>query len=99
MTRFIDASYKPTHIKGSHFDVIGSFEIKLQSKSNNIGFLNITCQYTGYFHHQKQVIKADAERFANSEAKVILWPYFRQLVADLSARMHIPPVIIPLTLD
>ncbi|MFP5234830.1 MAG: hypothetical protein ACLGSD_02935 [Acidobacteriota bacterium] len=99
MVRLIETSYRATNIKGHHFDVIGRLEISILSKADNSEVLKIACQYSSHFHSGARVDKGVADRFAKGEAKIILWPYFRQLVTDLSARMFIPPIIIPISLD
>jgi preprotein translocase subunit SecB len=99
MVRTIEASYDATAVEGTHFDVIGHLEMKILSKSDNSELVKIACQYSTHFRAHSRVDKRVAQRFANAEAKIIIWPYFRQLVSDVSARMHIPPIIIPLSLD
>lgn len=99
MVRMIGASYKASAIEGTHFDVIGRFEMKILSTAHKRELVTVECQYSSHFHARTRVEKVEAERFANTEAKIIIWPYFRQLVTDLSARMFIPPIVVPLTLD
>lgn len=39
----------------------------------------------------------DLEMFANTQAMVLMWPYLRESVSDLSARLGInPPVVLPI---
>ncbi len=61
--------------------------------------LCIQTAFTAHFHCKKSVAgKRHAERFANSEARLVFWPYFRQTVSDLTARMSIRPITVPLSL-
>jgi preprotein translocase subunit SecB len=99
MARTFEASYAATEIDGTCFDVVGRLEMKILSTSDNSELLKIVCQYSSHFHARTRVDERAAHRFANAEAKIIIWPYFRQLVTDLSARMYIPPIIVPLSLD
>lgn len=99
MVRMIETSYEATAIEGTHFDVIGRFEMKILSTTDKSELVTVGCQYSSHFHSRTRVDKEEADKFANAEAKIILWPYFRQLVTDLSARMFIPPIVVPLTLD
>ena len=99
MVRTFEASYQATAIEGTSFDVIGSLEMKILSTKDKDELLRIACQYSTHFHARTRVDEGAAQRFANAEAKIIIWPYFRQLVTDLSARMYIPPIIVPLSLD
>jgi hypothetical protein len=99
MVRAIEASYEAMAIEGKHFDVVGRLQMKILSKSDNSELVRIACQYSSHFHASIRVDKRVAQKFANAEAKIVIWPYFRQLVSDISGRMHIPPVIVPLNLD
>lgn len=92
----IDAAYAAKDVTSKHFDVTASMQIVITSESDNKEILRIACQYSAHFHGEK-VTQETAERFANSEAKIIMWPYFRQIVSDLSSRMSIPPMTIPLS--
>lgn len=61
--------------------------------------LNIKSSFTAQFHCKKtKSVKDHASRFSQSEAKLIFWPYFRQTVSDVTARMSIRPVIVPVSL-
>jgi len=61
--------------------------------------LCIRTSFTAHFHCKKSVAgKSHADRFAQSEARLIFWPYFRQTVSDTTARMSIRPITVPLTL-
>lgn len=99
MTRTIEASYEALRVEGTSFDVVGRFEMRILSTSDNSEVLKIACQYSTHFHASARVDERVANRFANAEAKIVLWPYFRQLVSDLSAQMYIPPIIVPLSLE
>ena len=97
--REIGASYESANVKKDHFDVIARIEVKITKKGEKTNVLEINCRYSAQFHSGVGCSPETASKFAHSEAKIILWPYFRALVSDLTARMHIPPVIIPLTLE
>ena len=42
--------------------------------------------------------RSDAEGFAKDNAWLVFWPYFRQFVSDATARMAVPPEVLPLSL-
>jgi hypothetical protein len=70
-----------------------------QTKKNSEDLLYIQASFTAHFHCKKSAAgKSHAERFAHSEARLVFWPYFRQAVSDLTARMSIRPITVPLTL-
>jgi preprotein translocase subunit SecB len=96
--RTIDSSYEPQGYDGDNFNVVGRLEAEITNEKGDVAVLRINCQYTAHFHASGATMKTTT-RFAKSEAKIIIWPYFRQLVSDLTARMSIPPVTIPISLE
>jgi hypothetical protein len=40
--------------------------------------------------------KRDLSLFAETNAVLNIWPYWRQLVHDMSVRMELPPILLPL---
>jgi hypothetical protein len=97
--REIGATYETRDVEGDHFDVLAKYELKIGVKGEKNAFVRITCTYSAHFHAATDCNGEYTERFAKSEARIIIWPYFRSLVSDLSGRMHIPPILIPLALD
>lgn len=100
VTREIGATYVSAEVEEDHFNVEAKFELTISAKADKSVMLEIKCHYSAHFHViEGRNSKEAAERFAKSEAKIIVWPYFRSLVSDITARMHIPPITIPITLD
>lgn len=97
--REISASYTAKDIEGDHFNVVAEYKLTVRRKGDQDSALFINCQYSAHFHADGECDEIMADRFANSEAKIIMWPYFRNLVSETSGRLHIPPITIPLTLD
>ncbi len=99
MTREIAAKYKAEEVEGNHFDVVAEFALKITNKADETTLLEIHCKYSAHFHTKTDCTSAAAEQFATSEGKIIVWPYFRNFVSDITARMHIPPITVPLALE
>jgi preprotein translocase subunit SecB len=79
-----------------HFDVTGVFSLALKL-ADGTPPLFIECVFSAHFHPRKGTFRRkDAEQFAQTEARLVFWPYFRQTVADITARMHVRPITIPL---
>lgn len=97
--REIKSNYKAINLEDDHFDVEGNFELTISLKAGTAKILAITCTYSAHFHAADDYDEEATSHFAGSEAKVIIWPYFRHLVSDITSQMHIPPINIPLTLD
>jgi len=97
IVRNITTEFALSELDGDHFDVSGSFELSMGRANDAMTFLEIRASYSAHFHPKKGTfLRADAEQFAESEAKLLFWPYFRQTVADTTARMYIRPITIPL---
>ena len=94
--RQIQARYR-LDAKGSNFfEPTAQFKLAMTTKKDQKSALLINCVFSAHFHVADETMSDEhAERFTNSEFRVIMWPYFRQLVMDLTARMSIPPLIIP----
>ncbi len=98
-TREIGTEYIATDVEDNHFNVLAKFALTIAVAGRKEPAIAIESQFFAHFHTRMRADESYASRFATSEAKIIFWPYFRQLVSDVTARMHIPPITIPLTLD
>jgi preprotein translocase subunit SecB len=95
--REIKTGFAITSFSKDHFDVSAIFTLTIGMKSDD-ALLSIKAEFSAHIHAKKgSFAKSDAEKFAQSEARLMFWPYFRQTVSDLTARMHIRPLTIPLT--
>jgi hypothetical protein len=95
----IENSFTLSEFTGEHFDVAASFVFTMQIE-NNLPFLRIALKYEAHFHWKDGLPSREhVERFAEGEARLIFWPYFRQAIADVTSRMYIRPITIPLTLS
>jgi preprotein translocase subunit SecB len=59
--------------------------------------MKIECSFSALFELQGPGTTEAAERFANTEAKLVFWPYLRHFVSDISYRMAVAPILLPLT--
>jgi preprotein translocase subunit SecB len=65
-------------------------------KSSSPPAIAVECTYVAHFHCDGcEVTREFAERFTQSELRLVVWPYFRQFVNDATARMAIQPIVIP----
>lgn len=92
----ITAAYKIGKVAKDYFDASGKFRLAIRKEGAKKAVLNIECEFEGHFH--ASIVKREfAKRFADSELRLVLWPYFRQFVSDITARMSIPPLVVPLS--
>lgn len=99
--RVLGATFNLGNVDDGHFDVVGDFTVALrggeESKAReDVPLLAITCSFWAHFHTEHPVNREHADRFAHGEARLVFMPYLRQFVADITSRMSIPPVLIPL---
>jgi len=66
-----------------------------------IAILNLVAEFDAFFSVEPLTEYPEdyAARFAKTEAKIIVWPFLREFVADVTTRMGMSPAIqIPLLL-
>lgn len=90
--------YRVNRVASNYFDVDGAFRIEITEPDTSERVLRIECSFLSHLHAEKPVNQEFAERFADSEFRIVIWPYFRQFVTDTTARMGIPPIVIPVSI-
>jgi hypothetical protein len=95
--RLISTEYKLLEAEKGYFDSSGNFSLIVKAEKKSDPALKIECCYETHFHCQSPVVREMADQFTSSELRLVLWPYFRELVFDLCGKMSIPPITIPLT--
>lgn len=79
------------------FVVIMNFELSQKSATGTNALLTITGTYSGLFSCEGSPKKELLERFSGAEARLVFWPYIRQHISDLTSRMSINTILLPLT--
>ena len=87
---------KPKRLSRDHFDLQAEATVKLTRKRSDCLF-DLSVTYELHFHAKPPVDAKLVRRFADSDAHLVLWPYLREYVSDVSARMYIPPILLPLS--
>jgi preprotein translocase subunit SecB len=96
-THNLEAKYNVKGDEPDCFDIQADFRLAIKDPKKNTVALSIECTFETHFHMDGAIRREHAERFAQSEYRVIIFPFFRQFVFDTTSRMSIPPVIVPLT--
>jgi len=101
--RLFRIDLKTASVEDDHFDIVASFAVHVRSiddqgEPGDDDLVRIEGEFYAHFHaDSKEVIDAAlVKRFASAEARILFMPYVRQLVTDLTARMSIPPLMIPI---
>jgi preprotein translocase subunit SecB len=90
----VAVALKPKRLSKDYFDLEAEAKVKLTRKrSDRIFDLSVT--YDLHFHGKPPIDAKLVRRFAESDAHLILWPYLREYVSDVSARMYIRRIFLP----
>ncbi|HKV26442.1 MAG TPA: hypothetical protein VJN93_17735 [Candidatus Acidoferrum sp.] len=81
------------------FDGVVEYVAKIEDKANKTTPVQIECAYQVHFHAPKGFRRQEAEEFVRSYLTIITWPYFREFVSDMSGKMAIAALTLPLLPD
>jgi len=95
LTQEYVTEYKVADHTKKHFDCEGKFVV-IVTNAKNQSLLTVQAVFTVHMHSKQEADHKFVERFSQSELKLILAPYARNFVTDITARMSVPPVVIPL---
>lgn len=87
-----ESSYKS--IDDSNFLIIQKYS--LSADKNEKAYLTIECVYNLKYTSKDKITDDFFNVFKNISIPNTLWPYFRELVNDITSKMHLPPLILPL---
>ena len=87
---------EPVKIEGKHFDARTRLELTMSEEKSKSIVVKIAATIDLHIHAQAAP-KEYVKQFCESEIRLIVWPYFREFVMDISGRMYIPPIILPLS--
>ena len=93
-TMSMSLSCEPIASSEDHFDLAATMRMRMLSADGKQTFVKLYAKYNLHFHAPKPQRK-HISQFANSEVRFIIWPYLREYVGNTSARMHVPPILLP----
>jgi preprotein translocase subunit SecB len=85
-------------IDSDYFDVRAKIEVAMVGGKQRVHLIKIVASFDLHFHADS-ILKPLVDRFCKSDVRLIVWPYFREYVSDVSSRMYVPPVILPLSTE
>jgi preprotein translocase subunit SecB len=71
--------------------------IQVRKSDEDSRLISIECSFSASFFLGSPADEQVVTRFANREAKLVFWPYLRHFIADMSYRMAINHILVPLT--
>ena len=97
IVREVAADYSLQALTAKAFTAIAQFRLFVRSAENRKHALSVECTYSVHFHLRKSFSEQQVSQFVETELRLITWPYFRQFINDLTARMAISPLLVPLS--
>jgi len=86
----------PVTVKKDYFEAEAKVIVKLGSEGEAKPSVQIEATFQMHIHAGRPIVRAFVDRFADSEVRILIWPYFREYVSNVTGRMYIPPVILPM---
>ncbi|MFZ0137842.1 MAG: hypothetical protein WAK89_12325 [Candidatus Sulfotelmatobacter sp.] len=77
------------------FDVRVDVKIGISAPTAKGDFFALTASYLLHVHAPAPLDDEHVKRFADSEVRLIVWPYAREYATSVFGRMHVPPAILP----
>ena len=93
--RKFDERYRLSSFEPDHFDCEGDFTLTVVGEGERL-LLEVEVTFEAHLHGKKPVNKIFAEQFAQSDFRLIVLPYARYFISDITAQMSVPPIVIPL---
>ena len=95
--RRIQTDYRVVESGDNFFDCEADFHLIFEHPATKDSVLLVECTFEAHFHFDAKTHGQFARRFVSSEFRLVVWPYFRQFVTDVTGRMGIFPVTVPLS--
>lgn len=91
------ASVKEHH-KGGSFVVLAAIDLKLvprKSPDNTIVSIDAGFALSYSLPPEFVASRRDLDMFAQINSVFNVWPYWREFIQSMTARMHLPPLVLP----
>lgn len=95
---FLDSRFEVSKVEKDVLELTASFSARAARSEKEDGSMKLEAVYMMHFGcgGGAPCNRNLADRFVKSEARVILWPYLRELASEITARASVPPVTLPL---
>ena len=77
------------------FDVRVDIKIGISAPTAKQAFFLLNASYLLHVHAPAPLDYDHVKRFADSEVRLIVWPYAREYATSIFGRLHVPPAILP----
>jgi preprotein translocase subunit SecB len=79
-------------------EVACAYDFKIRSGDEQVAVINATYKLIYQLSGDEPVAESDAAQFANANGAYHSWPFLRELLFGLTARMGYPPFTLPVLL-
>jgi len=93
------AEYKVLTQNAGRFVIGASYSITQKKKEATEPLVAISASFSALFELSSTPDPAQIERFSQNEARLFFWPYLRFYISDISTRMSINQILLPLTFE
>lgn len=93
-----EADYRLKRTTAEFFEAEGEFELTVSDSAKPTPAVRIDFALEVHVHSKPPIKKEFAQRFTEAGLGAVLLPYARSFVTDITARMNIPPVFVPLSI-
>ena len=87
---------EPLSVKSGYFELSADLDLRVISAKPSKMLLELSATYHLHLHASSPIHKRFIDRFADSEVRLVLWPYYREYISNVCGRLHVPPVFLPL---
>ena len=96
----LSAAWKctPVEVGDEYFEADAELSVKLTAPKQKKPLVEIMATFRMHIHAAKPINQEYVNRFTNSEVRILVWPYFREYVTGVCGRMHIPPIVLPVSI-
>jgi len=77
-------------------NIINKWSLTAKFKESGTQFLNIKAEYSIALAKTEKMSKEFWDIYKNTTLHIIVYPYFREFVQNLTSRMNIPPLTLPI---
>ena len=96
---FVDLACEVSDVKGDHFELKARMVLQSARKKKQHGSLLLEVTYLLHFHTRGEAVQEFVKKFAEGEARIVIWPYLREYVTSMCGRSHVPPISLPMAVN
>lgn len=80
----------------NEIEITQKYFLSARDRSAKKKYLNIKCEYCFIYSSNEDFTEDFFEIFKKVNLPINSWPFFRELVYNITSRMYIPPLTLPL---